>query len=129
MVDAQAAALGTRHGTGPMWLDPEGGTATFVEIETTASKERLRFQCADEGTLRNFGGNGVPSPLVAFVSEGEAFDQASGVRVKVPNLMRGDHQIASADRVVNPSGHTAITDTVPRSEPALLLWYRLLSAI
>jgi len=68
-------------GTGPMWWDPQGGTATFVEIETTSGKERLRFQWNDDGTLRNFGGNGVPSPLVVFVREGEAFDAASGVRV------------------------------------------------
>jgi hypothetical protein len=72
-------------GTGPMWWDPEGGTATFVEIETTSGKERLRFQWNDDGTLRNFGGNAVPSPLVVFVLEGEAFDPSSGVRVLLPS--------------------------------------------
>ncbi len=69
-------------GTGLMWWDPQAGTATFVEIETTSAKERLRFQWNDDGTLRNFGGNGVPSPVVVFVRDNEAFDPACGVRVR-----------------------------------------------
>lgn len=82
-------------GTGPMWWDPQGVAATFVEIETTSGKERLRFQWNDDGTLRNFGGNGVLAPLVVFVREGEAFDPASGVRVESLIGQR------STDRVVS----------------------------
>jgi hypothetical protein len=69
-------------GSGPMWWDPQGGTATFVEIETTAGRERLRVQWDDDGSLRNFGGNAVPSPLVVLLRGGDAFDPASGVLVE-----------------------------------------------
>jgi hypothetical protein len=63
-------------------FDLAGGTTTFLEIETTSGKEHLRFQWNNDGTLRNLGGNGVPSPSVVFVRGGEAFDPASGVRVR-----------------------------------------------
>ena len=70
-------------GTGPVWWDPAGGTATFIRFEHEKGSSIGRVEWDSNGAVRAFGGAAIPAPMVFAVRGGEAFDPVSGTRVRV----------------------------------------------